>query len=286
MALGAISFPVAGKAWSSADDHPAPPRSLGEVLERASASPSTHDIALVNVLCAEGLRGAEELDIPACLALLDRMARRVALETARHRYRFEHHPAEFASSEAYFKMFILIVVLQEDFGVHYNPARISPPDKAEPDDVFSADPSDILITGLLGPRRSGTVSSLPILHAGIGRRLGYPLRLVTAKAHLFLRWDDGKERLNLEVAPRGLSVIPDSYYRNRSHPISPEEEQRGLYLKNLTPAEEIALCLEARSRVLRAQKRLEEAAIALRQAALLAPRRAQNENAPTVKPAR
>jgi len=274
--LSALAFLVAGKLPSLADQtQPTNPHSLAELLKGASKSPTQQDVALANLLCAEGLPGAEGLDIQASLALLDSMALRVASETARNRYRFERNAAEFESSEAYFKMIFLVVVLQEDFGIHYNPAKISAVGNGESDEVFFADSNDILINGLLGARRAGTCSSMPVLYAAVGRRLGYPLKLVTAKAHLFVRWDDGKERLNLEATNRGLSVNPDSYYKNWPYPITAEEEQRGLYLKNLTAPEEIALCLEARSQVLKAHKRFAEAADMLRQAMLLAPRWAE-----------
>lgn len=260
---------------SATESHPTSPQSLAELLKKGPDTTPRQDLALTSLLCAEGLPGAEGLDIPASLSLLDAMANRVALETRRHRHRFERNPAEFESSEAYFKMLLLVVVLQEDFGIHYNPARISAANHPESDEVFFADSNDILINGLLGPRRSGTCSSMPLLYVAVGRRLGYPLKLVTAKAHLFARWDDGKERFNLEATNRGLTVNPDSYYKSWPYPISAEEEQRGLYLKNLTPPEEVALCLEARGHVLRAHKRFDEAAEAFRQATLLAPRRAE-----------
>lgn len=272
MALaGTVPFPTLAAVLPP----PGPPHLLAELLKAGRDAQSQPDIALTSLRCAEGLPGAEALDIPACLSLLDTMARRVALETERHRHRFERNPAEFESSEAYFQMLILVVVLQEDFGIHYNPARISTTRNPESDAVFFADSNDILINGLLGPRRSGTCSSMPLLYAAVGRRLGYPLKLVTTKAHLFVRWDDGKERLNLEATNRGLSVNADSYYKSWPYPISAEEERRGLYLRNLTPAEEIALCLESRSHVLRAHNRFEEAAEALRHATLLAPRWAE-----------
>jgi hypothetical protein len=45
--------------------------------------------------------------------------------------------------------------------------------------------------------RGGTCLSMPVAYVAVGRRLGYPLKLVTAKGHLFARWEslDGKERL-------------------------------------------------------------------------------------------
>src|SRR5205085_7410862 len=99
-------------------------------------------------------------------------------ETERHFYRFRANPAEFENSEGYFRMLMMAVVLYEDFGVRYNPARISAPAPSEDDDHFFFDSRDVFLHGLLGSTRSGTCSSMPVLYVAIGRRLGYPLKLV------------------------------------------------------------------------------------------------------------
>jgi hypothetical protein len=92
------------------------PGSLGQLL----ALPPDHlhvlDIARLNLLCAEGLPKAEDLDIDRALVQLDEMAARVRSETERHRYRFQKHPAEFEHSQGFFQMLMLTVVLAEDFG--------------------------------------------------------------------------------------------------------------------------------------------------------------------------
>jgi hypothetical protein len=55
----------------------------------------------------------------------------------------------------------------------------------------------MLAVSQLGQRRMGTCSSMPVLYVTLGRRLGYPVKLVTAKAHLFVRWEQTGERFNL-----------------------------------------------------------------------------------------
>jgi hypothetical protein len=219
----------------------------------------------------EGLPGAESLDIKSSLSLIETMARKVWQETDRLRPRFWQRPQEFYHSEAYFKMLVLVTVVQQDFGIRYNPARIAPPDKPEPTKVFFADSQDVFINGALGPRRSGTCSSLPVLYTTIGRQLGYPLKLVIAKAHLFVRWDDEREKLNIEASGRGLSIFPDEHYRQWPYPISPEEEKRGRFLRSLTPSEEMAIFLESRAMVLIAHERFTEAREAVKLAGALTP---------------
>jgi len=166
----------------------------------------------MNLLCAQGLPGAEGFDLEASLAELDKMATRVRSETERHFYRFQKHPAEFKHSEGFFRMLMLAVVLAEDFRVRYAPGRIGTAADARAGDGFFADAQDVFLQGLLGPRRQGTCSSLPVLQVAVGRRLGYPLKLVTTKGHLFVRWEGAGERFNIEAAGKGVNRFTDDYY--------------------------------------------------------------------------
>src|SRR5262245_45944491 len=53
------------------------------------------DVAVVNLLCAEGLPSDESVNVSTSLASLDAWANRVRSETQRHMYRFQRNPAEF-----------------------------------------------------------------------------------------------------------------------------------------------------------------------------------------------
>jgi hypothetical protein len=161
------------------------------------------DIGLTNLLCAEGLRGSENLDLDKSLNRLDEMATRVRLETDRNMHRFSSNPAEYGNSEPYYRMALLMTVLQQDFGIIYNPDRVTPVGVFEPNDKFFADSRDVFIHGLTGETKSGTCSSLPAFYIAVGRRLKYPLSLVSAKNHLFVRWEDQVTRLNIEPPPWG-----------------------------------------------------------------------------------
>jgi regulator of sirC expression with transglutaminase-like and TPR domain len=159
----------------------------------------------------------------------------------------------------------MITVLQQDFKVHYNSDRIDAPDFADSRDLF--------LHGILGQKRQGTCVSMPVLYVAIGRRLGYPLKLVTTKAHLFARWEstDGKEKLNIEATNQGLNCYPDDYYRNWPVPMTDEEVRHGHYLQSLTANEELAVFLSTRGHCLEANGRLTEAQLAHAQAHVLAP---------------
>jgi hypothetical protein len=140
------------------------------------------DLAVMNLLSAKGLPGAESLDIAAVLKKLDEWAAKVKSETDRHLYRVtdpkyaEHHNR----SEAHLRAEFIVQCLQEDCGVHYNMERVR--------DIDFSKPQDLFIHGMVNSDNGGTCSSMPVLYAAIGRRLGYPIKLVLAKQHVFCRW--------------------------------------------------------------------------------------------------
>jgi hypothetical protein len=221
------------------------PGTFAELMALDAVGLEGLDIARLNLLCAEGLPGAEVLDVEASLATLDAMAGRVGAETQRHAYRFQQDPAEYEGSEGFFRMLMMAVVLAEDFGVRYNPAKGMNAAQAYTGDGFFADSRDVFLNGLTGERRLGTCSSLPVLHVAVGRRLGYPLKLVATKGHLFVRWEDERERFNVEVTGQGLNRFEDDYYRRWPVAVTEAEVRSEGYLKSMTPTEELAafLCI-------------------------------------------
>lgn len=245
--------------------------SLPALMKTAPEGLAAKDIAVVNLACAKGLAGAEGLDVNTTVATLDGVAAQVRRETERHLYRFERNPAEFEGSEGYFRMLMLVVVLAEDFHVHYAPERIAAVGEAGLDDGFFANSRTVFLHGLTGSRHEGTCSSMPVLYVAVGRRLGYPLKLVTTKGHLFLRWENQKERFNLEATGHAVNRFDDDYYRHWPFEISWSEEIAEGYLKSLTPAEEFAVFLSIRAMCLRQAGRFGEAAEAFAAAARLAP---------------
>ena len=98
----------------------------------------------------------------------------------------------------------------------------------------------------------GTCHTLPVLYVGLGRRLGYPLKLVQAMEHLFVRWDDPQTgaRLNLEATSPGLNCHPDEYYRTWPKPVRSDFVAKGWLLKSLTRQEELALFYKVRGQCL------------------------------------
>ena len=245
---------------------PAPADSFATLAALAPDELADIDIARLNLLAAEGLPGAEGLDVDATLAELDRWAAHVKFETDRHLYKFRDAPQEYENSEAYFRMLMLIVAMQADLGVHYNPDRIDEPDFTNAKDLF--------VHGMIGDDNGGTCVSMPALYIAVGCRLGYPLHLVVTKGHVFARWDDPAtgERFNIEGTNRGLGTPDDERFRNWPHRLTEAESNNDWFLRSLTPAEAFAVFLMQRGHCLEDTGRLPDAQVAYAMAHRLAPK--------------
>lgn len=236
------------------------------------------DVATLNLMCATGLPGSENIDVPKMLDWLDEAARKVEFETRRHWYRFTASPGTYNNSPGYFCCYFLLQVLQEDCGVKYNPERATDPtwQGSEQEPKF-LDSRDIFIHGIIdGP--GGTCGSMPVVYLAVGRRLGYPLKFVEAKGHLFLRWDDplGKqrgvpERFNIDGAGYGIASHSDDHYRTWPREWNDAEKKANLYLRSLTPREELKAFVVTRAQCLEDLGRYDEAIQAYRLAAGLVP---------------
>jgi hypothetical protein len=222
------------------------PRTLSGLLALGPDQLEGADIAMMNLLCAEGLPGAEDLRVEECLSTLNQWAQHARREIEHNRHHFREDPAYYYHSEAFYQMLMLAVVVYEDFGVRYNPKWISAPSEVYKDDHFFADSRDILIHGMLGPGRMGTCSSMPVLYIALGRRLGYPLKLVSTRQHLFMRWDGSEERFDMEATGKGLDRYDDEHYRKWPFPINEQEIKEQGYLTSLSPREELSVFLSIR----------------------------------------
>ncbi len=236
---------------------------LGALLETPPEELGDVDVAEMNLLCASGLPGAEKLDIDASLKTLDEWAGRVRVDTERHLYRFQENPAEYKRSEAYFRMLVLVTVLQQDCDVRYNEGRVR--------DVEFTNSKDLFLHGMVRDDNGGTCVSMPVAYVAVGRRLGYPLKLALAKGHIFCRWDGAGEHLNIEATNRGMNTYEDDFYRSWPQNLTPAEVASGRFLRSLTPPEELVLFLASRGHCLLDNGRFEEARAVYRAAHRLAP---------------
>jgi hypothetical protein len=186
-----------------------------------------YDIGRANLEHAAALPGLGRLDIPRYLRWIDQAAAAVRLQTERYLYRFRDEPEKYKNSEGVFRMMWLVTILQRDLHVHYRQETIELSDHD-----FFRDANNLFIHGIIDGK-GGTCSSLPVLFAAVGRRLGYPLKLAGCKRHLFLRWDGpGGERFNVETTSRGFVSYPDEYYLKWPFEATSAEVQKYRFLQS------------------------------------------------------
>lgn len=238
--------------------------SLSEVLGLPLNVIPHYSLGFLNLACATLLPDTADLDIVACLKQLDHWAQHVEQETERNFHRFQRDPGEYRHSEGWYRAAMMVTVLQQDCGVRYNPDCIKT--------RLFMNSAEAFIHGLL-KGEGGTCANMPVLYAAIGRRLGYPIYICEAKAHLFCRWatKDGRERFNIETTARGVHTPDDDYYKKWPYQISEREVYFGHFLRNLDPYEELGGFMAARGHCLLDRGHLLDAIVAYSHAHRLAP---------------
>ncbi len=235
---------------------------LQSLLEMKVPPSNYLDLAAVSFACASGLPGAEGFDEKKGFVALDKWSRHIKAETDKRYTKYFARPAYYDNSVNKFKMIMLILTLKEDYGVGYNMELANSKTMTNlQDPSFFRDSKDVFLHGTLTGDKKGTCSSLPILITVLGRRLDYPLRLVTTRGHLYVRWDSPEERFNIECSG-GVDFYPDEYYKN--WPCRPTQAQvkAERFFVSLIPGEEIALLMEIRGYCLDANARYQEATTA------------------------
>ena len=268
------------------------PTTLAELLALPTDQLEKVDIARMNLLCAEGLRGSENLNVEECLRTLEAWTHHVERETKRNFHHFLERPKEFNNSIPYYQMGMLGTVLAEDLRIQYNPERerqlLEKPvnlQSVDDENTFFSSSTDVFIHGLLTGKHYGTCASMPFLYAAIGRRLGYPVTIAARKYHLYVRYEAGNgEHLNLEATEnRGFSTPTDEEYRTGQYPMTQEEIDGCGWLRPLDNKHILGICLLNRAHSLRSMKRYDDEISTFEQASRYLPdtalmRRASEKN--------
>lgn len=258
IAVGTATILAAAALGFRLASTPCMPQTYAKLTSLPAEKLEQLDIALLNLLCAEGLPGAENLNVAECLAVLDRWAEVVKQSEQKYSVQFFENRQKYDNSYAMFQAVNLGLTLKEDLKCGYNQELVR---SGAMEDIrstrFFRNSSDLFLHGFV-ESRTGSCSSLPVLMVAVGRRCGYPLYLVACKGHLFCRWDDGAERFNIETACPGVDSKPDDYYRNWPYPSSDSEIRTEGYLQNLTPKQELAVFAQLRASCLQENCRLDE----------------------------
>ena len=89
-------------------------------------------------------------------------------------------------------------------------------------------------------RRKGNCVGLSILYLSIAEKLSLPLFGVNVPDHIFVRYDDGEQRINIETGHKGMSRSDSFYVSNSLERFDEESVEHGCYLQNLNTKEVIS----------------------------------------------
>jgi len=99
------------------------------------------------------------------------------------------------------------------------------------------DPCNLLPRAVLA-RRQGYCVGLAALYLALAQELGLPIFAVSTPSHLFLRYDDGTTRINIETTTLGAPRTDESY--GREGRIPEVSMRKGVFLRNLSTNEFLA----------------------------------------------
>jgi len=133
------------------------------------------------------------------------------------------------------------------------------------------EPSFLLPNKVLEGKK-GHCMGLVLLYAAIAERLQLPIFAKVVPAHIFVYYDDGRSKFNIETTAGGYA-LPDSHY---SHFFPyPDRIAPGFYLKKLSKAELLGTFLSNLGPLLKEADRYADALDAYDRALFLAPKSAE-----------
>ncbi len=99
------------------------------------------------------------------------------------------------------------------------------------------DPCNLLPSAVL-ERKQGYCVGIAALYLLLAERLSLPIHPVATPSHVFLRYDDGATRINIETLQGGANVPDEQYVREQKIP--ERSIRRGVFMRDLTADEFLA----------------------------------------------
>lgn len=213
-AAGCTGGPEVVNPDRAGEAHPperAPAVAVPSLAAALAASEADFDAGLVAALLAH--EADPDADVAQVLAELDAMAVAVERTAPRH-----PRPREVIAA--------MRAVITDRAGLRHDGT-----------DPLGHNPDNLLIHRVL-ERRRGYCVSLSAIWLAVGRRLRLPLRAVRLPGHFFVRWDDERQRVNIECTDHGAEHGDDYYAKKyRVHPVAKVKAQ---YLQSLPPRAVVA----------------------------------------------
>jgi regulator of sirC expression with transglutaminase-like and TPR domain len=101
--------------------------------------------------------------------------------------------------------------------------------------TYDLSSADHLLPGRVVEGKRGYCIGLAAVYLILAEELDLPIHAVATPKHMFLRWDDGQVRRNIELFQQGRSVSDEEYIREQKIP--QESIKRRVFLTNLSPRE-------------------------------------------------
>jgi len=125
------------------------------------------------------------------------------------------------------------------------------------------DPCNLLPSRVLA-RKQGYCVGIAALYLALAERLQLPIFAVATPSHVFLRYDDGTTRINIETLQGGANVSDEQYIREQKIP--ERSIRRGVFMRNLTTDEFLAQVYSNLGVIYSERKDYEKAAVEYKRA--------------------
>jgi regulator of sirC expression with transglutaminase-like and TPR domain len=93
------------------------------------------------------------------------------------------------------------------------------------------DPCNLFLSSVLA-RKQGYCVGVAAVYLAVAEELDLPIHAISTPTHVFLRYDDGKTRINIETFNGGAPIADDQYIAQ--HLIAPESVRKGVFLQALS----------------------------------------------------
>ncbi len=138
----------------------------------------TIDPLVVNMIVAKELPELTDIDFGKYVRIVDGWAERISSGLAAAEANGATDPSYEVDPNIWRAGGMAIAVAGRSIGIMYTR------------DVTLTDHADLFVPGMI-ETKEGTCSNMPMLHLAIGWRLGWPLKAVVTRDHMWCRWDDG-----------------------------------------------------------------------------------------------
>ena len=201
------------------------------------------DPVSLNLRVAIGVPQLADLNIARYQGIVDGWTNEVSGWFKHFESQFHENPVSWRNDIHFFNLGVLCRYVENRLGIQYKE------DQRDLKSVQYTDPSDLFLNGVMDTRR-GTCGNMAALHQAIGWRLGWPVSLACANAHLFLRYDNGLVQHNVEATQAGFGGMqsPPDEEMVKKYNLPLEALSTGSDLRAVKPGEMLGIFLSLRAR--------------------------------------